>query len=99
MRKPPAPVTRRIALLSAAAVLLGLRTAAATAHVITVYRDPSCGCCTEWVKHLQKAGYSTVSIETADLEAVKGQRGVPSELAACHTAEIGGYVIEGHVPA
>ena len=51
------------------------------------------------MQHLQKAGFPTKVLETTDLDAVKTRLGVPNDLAACHTAEIGGYVIEGHVPA
>jgi hypothetical protein len=66
---------------------------------VTVHRDPNCGCCLGWVQHLQKAGFSTKVLETKDLDAVKTRLGVPDDLAACHTAEVLGYVIEGHVPA
>jgi hypothetical protein len=66
--------------------------------MITVHKDPSCGCCSGWVRHLQQAGFLVKTIETADLEPVKTRLGVPAELAACHTAQIGNYVIEGHVP-
>jgi hypothetical protein len=72
---------------------------AAAQPVVTVHRDPNCGCCLGWVQHLQKAGFSTKVLETKDLEAVKTRLGVPDDLAACHTAEVLGYVIEGHVPA
>jgi hypothetical protein len=67
--------------------------------VITVHRDPSSGCCSGWVQHLQKSGFVTKVLETRDLDAVKTRLGVPDDLAACHTAEVSGYVIEGHVPA
>ncbi len=66
---------------------------------ITVYKDPNCGCCTEWVKHLKSAGFSPVSRDTADMATVKASMGVPRSLESCHTARIGSYVIEGHVPA
>jgi hypothetical protein len=59
----------------------------------------NCGCCGGWVQHLQKAGFATKVIETRDLDAVKTRLKVPDDLAACHTAEVAGYVIEGHVPA
>ena len=72
---------------------------AAAQPVVTVHRDPNCGCCLGWVQHLQKAGFPTKVLETKDLEAVKTRLGVPDDLAACHTAEVLGYVIEGHVPA
>jgi hypothetical protein len=52
-----------------------------------------------WVQHLQKSGFRTKVLETNDLDAVKKRLGVPDDLAACHTAEIAGYVVEGHVPA
>jgi len=65
----------------------------------TVHRDPSCGCCGAWVEHLRRAGFPVAVVETGDVDAVKRRLGVPADLAACHTAEVGGYVIEGHVPA
>jgi hypothetical protein len=64
-----------------------------------VHRDPSCGCCGAWVDHVRQAGFPIDVIETPELNRVKVRLGVPQELAACHTAEVGGYVIEGHVPA
>jgi hypothetical protein len=66
---------------------------------ILVHKDPNCGCCAGWVRHLKDAGFAVTVEETADLEAVRKRLGVPADLAACHTAEIDGYVIEGHVPA
>jgi hypothetical protein len=72
---------------------------AAEEPVVTVHKDPDCGCCSGWVKHLQKAAFRTKVLETKDLDAVKKKLGVPDDLAACHTAEVSGYVIEGHVPA
>lgn len=66
---------------------------------ITVWQDPNCGCCGGWVEHLRRNGFVATVVETADVQAVKAQRQVPAELASCHTAETGGYTIEGHVPA
>lgn len=66
---------------------------------ITVYRSPSCGCCKQWVKHLQKHHFTVKDIPTNNMQAIKQRHGVPPELASCHTAIIDGYVIEGHVPA
>ena len=65
----------------------------------TVYKDPSCSCCSGWARHLTSAGFTVTAIETANVDAVKARLGVPDRLASCHTAEIGGYAIEGHVPA
>jgi hypothetical protein len=93
-------MTRRCVLVASAASLLQTETLfAATEPVITVHRDPNCGCCLGWVQHLQKAGFPTKVLETRDLDAVKTRLGVPDDLVACHTAEVSGYVIEGHVPA
>ena len=92
--------TRRCVLIAGAASMLQVGTLSAAAQpVVTVHRDPNCGCCLGWVQHLQKAGFPTKVLETKDLDAVKTKLGVPDDLAACHTAEVSGYVIEGHVPA
>jgi hypothetical protein len=66
---------------------------------ITVYKDPSCGCCTKWVTHLQKSGFATRVQDRPDMDALKDSLGVPSALRSCHTAVAGRFVIEGHVPA
>jgi hypothetical protein len=93
-------LTRRSALFAALASLLQTGTVfAGKKEVITVHKDPTCGCCSGWVQHLQKAGFDTKVVDTADLDAVKRRLGVPDDLAACHTAEVAGYIIEGHVPA
>lgn len=93
-------MTRRGVLLAGAAALLPIGVLfAATEPLITVHKDPSCGCCSGWVQHLQKAGFPTNVLDTSDIDAVKKRLGVPDDLAACHTAELSGNVIEGHVPA
>ena len=66
---------------------------------ITVWKDPSCGCCGGWVEHLRRNGFVATVVETAQVQSIKAERRVPAELASCHTAEIAGYTIEGHVPA
>jgi len=66
---------------------------------ITVYKDPSCGCCTKWVSHLQANGFAPEVHDRPDVEALKAGLGVPAALRSCHTAVVGKYVIEGHVPA
>jgi hypothetical protein len=93
-------LTRRSALFAAAASLLQTSTLfGGQKGLITVHKDPTCGCCLGWVEHLQKAGFDTKVLDTRDLDSVKRRLGVPDDLAACHTAEVAGYVIEGHVPA
>jgi len=66
---------------------------------MTVAKDPSCGCCGQWVQYLRESGFSVDIIETTAMDRVKADFGVPAALQSCHTAEIGGYVVEGHVPA
>ena len=93
-------LTRRLMLvLGAVSALEPGAVFAAQEPVITVHKDPDCGCCSGWVRHLQTAAFRTKVVETKDLDAVKKKLGVPDDLAACHTAEVSGYVIEGHVPA
>lgn len=71
----------------------------ARAADITVYKSPTCGCCTQWVEHLRRHGFSVDIVDREDQPAVKAEFGVPQDLEACHTAIMGDYVIEGHVPA
>jgi hypothetical protein len=66
---------------------------------IDVYKDPTCGCCGNWVAYLRANGFIVRVNEVRALDAFKAQTGVPPALASCHTALIDGYVIEGHVPA
>ena len=72
---------------------------AAGATEITVYRSASCGCCKAWEEYLRKNGFTVKDIVQDDLSAIKAESGVTGKLASCHTALVGGYVVEGHVPA
>lgn len=65
----------------------------------TVYRDPKCGCCEVWMKHLRSNGFQVSEIQQPNMDAVKQKHNVPDHLTSCHTAIINGTVIEGHVPA
>jgi hypothetical protein len=95
-----AKMTRRCVLIAGAASLLPIGALfAATEARVTVHKDPTCGCCSGWVQHLHDAGFATKVFDTTDIDAVKRRLGVPDDLAACHTAEVAGYIIEGHVPA
>jgi hypothetical protein len=82
----------------AAAVLIAPARAATQLPQVAVTKDPSCGCCEAWVAHLRKEGFS-VEVTEGPVNPLKTRLGVPRELASCHTAQVGGYVIEGHVPA
>ena len=66
---------------------------------LLVHKSPTCGCCTKWVDHLRANGFQVEVVETSDLPAVQARVGVPAGKGSCHTAEVGGYFIEGHVPA
>ena len=72
--------------------------AARTAQVVHVHKDANCGCCNGWIEHMRAAGFRVVAHDSADMVAVKRRLGIPLEQASCHTAEVAGYVIEGHVP-
>ncbi|NOH81327.1 DUF411 domain-containing protein [Vibrio sp. RE86] len=63
------------------------------------HKSPYCGCCTEWTKHMQDAGFNVEEKLHENMNPIKQKLGVTPELASCHTAEINGYVFEGHIPA
>ncbi|MBA2628384.1 MAG: DUF411 domain-containing protein [Gemmatimonadales bacterium] len=67
--------------------------------VIEVYKDPSCGCCEKWVDHLRASRFTAYVHNDTAMEARKDRVGVPASMRSCHTALIGGYIVEGHVPA
>ena len=89
---------RRTIFTSLAAVALFVGTAAHAA-TMTVYKSPACGCCAKWVEHVEKHGFEVKVVPTADMASVKKKAGVPDALMSCHTTIVGGYVVEGHVPA
>ncbi len=102
------PVGRRIflaslAAVSATALLPNMSAAKGSAGYpsMQVFKSPSCGCCTAWVEHVSNAGFEvkTVNVENAALNNLKTKYGIGANYASCHTAIIGGYVVEGHVPA
>lgn len=68
------------------------------AAAMTVFRDPSCGCCEKWAEIAKESGYQVTLVDRPDMPAIKRKYGVPEALASCHTAIVGGYAIEGHVP-
>ena len=96
-------ISRRAILAAAGALPLLMSTAgwghAETLPLVSVTKDPSCGCCDGWVAHIEAAGFPMRVVESTDMDSFKQRLGVPAELASCHTAEVDGYVIEGHVPA
>ena len=89
-----------LAAQTAPAVPAGKKAAATAPKAVTatVYLTPTCGCCSKWVEHLEAAKIAVKREVTADLEAVPARTRVPSQLRSCHTAVIGDYLVEGHVP-
>ena len=74
--------------------------AAMAPYLMTVYKSPTCGCCTAWVDYMREDGHTIKTVETDAVDAIKAEHGLHApELKSCHTAIVGGYVIEGHVPA
>ena len=73
--------------------------ASADLPTVTVYKSPSCNCCAEWVTHMREQGFPVEIQSRFNVKPVKRKVGVPSSLAACHTAVVNNYVVEGHVPA
>ena len=96
--------TRLAVVLPAAALAMGLaagpalQAAAQAAEPMTVVKSPTCGCCSAWVALAEGLGYEVEATDVADVSAAKRAAGVPEALWSCHTAEIAGYVVEGHVP-
>jgi hypothetical protein len=89
----------RAALVAALMALGGAAAAAGPVQDIEVYRSPSCGCCEKWVAHLRDAGFRVRVVDLEAINRMKAKLGVPMDLRSCHTAVVGNYVIEGHVPA
>ncbi len=73
--------------------------AAQIPRAMTVFKSPTCGCCKLWVDHVEKAGFKCTIRDFNDLNEVKKSFGIPSRLESCHTAQVGSYLVEGHVPA
>ena len=97
-------MTRRAAIARGAAALATLAVPALAAAQkpgtpMVVYKDPNCGCCQDWVLIMRKSGFEVSTRDTPDMPAVKQRYKVTPALASCHTALVGGYVVEGHVPA
>lgn len=94
---------RRITLVALLAFTVGAPLAFSESKsdgtIVTVYKNPSCGCCTKWVDHLREYGFKIIVHDTSNLDQIKARYVVPRALFSCHTAIVSGYVVEGHVPA
>jgi len=89
--------TRRRTLLAAAA-LLPLAAKGQHKTEIQVYKTPTCGCCRDWIKYLEANGFTVKATDVSDTAPLRARFGLPARYGSCHTAMVGGYVIEGHVP-
>lgn len=94
-------MNRRQLILTGLGAALLARPALATPGLLEVYKSPTCGCCSAWVEHMAAAGFAVEArdVDQETLWSLKGRAGVTPELSSCHTAFIGGYFVEGHVPA
>jgi len=91
--------SRRGALRLLGAALLAAPAARALAGVpVEVWKDPSCGCCNDWIAHLEAHGYTVTAHDVGNTDR-RAELGMPAAYGSCHTALVGGYVLEGHVPA
>ncbi|THF61143.1 DUF411 domain-containing protein [Pseudothauera nasutitermitis] len=91
--------TLRATLAGAALALCVAAPALAAGEDVVMYKDPNCGCCGAWAEHMREHGFSVKEIATREMAEVKQKAGVPRTLGSCHTAKVGGYIVEGHVPA
>ncbi|TXM95562.1 DUF411 domain-containing protein [Methylobacterium sp. WL116] len=98
MRHDTVPSRRALLAGLAAGLAFGRDAMAESLPRVAVTKDPSCGCCVKWVAHLREAGF-IVTVTERPVNPVKARLGVPRDLASCHTAQVGGYVVERHVPA
>jgi hypothetical protein len=89
---------RRTFLMATAALLALPSSSFAAAIPAKLYKDPNCGCCSGYGKHLSAAGFAVEVIETPDFAEIGRKAGVPEELEGCHAVFIGDYVVSGHVP-
>lgn len=86
-------------LLAIVLTTLVLTAGASELPQVEIYKSPYCGCCTEWAKHMAANGFKVKSIDVEDVPATRARLGMPERYGSCHTAKIGNYLIEGHVPA
>ena len=90
---------RILATLTIAASMPAWAGAAGKGPELVVYKNASCGCCGKWAEHMRRNGFRVVAHDVEDLDSIKAKWRIPGALASCHTAVVGGYAIEGHVPA
>ena len=92
-------VVSLISLVLLVGISVGCTRAPAGGPEVIVYKTATCGCCKDWIRHLKANGFAVKAYDVNNLAQVKRQNGVSPQLGSCHTAKVGGYVVEGHVPA
>ena len=97
MNIPAQPKRRALRALLATALLglAGLAPAHAAGDEVVMYKDPNCGCCGKWAEHMREHGFKVKEVATTQMDVVKREARVPQALGSCHTAKVGGYVVEG----
>ncbi|MGI9521224.1 MAG: DUF411 domain-containing protein [Hyphomicrobiaceae bacterium] len=97
---PSSPLHQALALVVATGIMLAtsLVAIAQVQSRVEIWKSPYCGCCTKWVDKMKAAGFEVRIHNTDNLSAIKRLHAVPEKLRSCHTAKVGGYVVEGHVP-
>ena len=96
--QPPAAAPAAPRATTPAPTAAGIATPA-DAPLVMVYKSPTCGCCNAWVEHMRQNGFRVEAHNTDNVDAIKDQAKVPGDARSCHTGLVGGYAIEGHVPA
>lgn len=94
----------RVLVLSAGLLLTGALLASGAPpnqSIVDVYKSATCGCCAKWIDHMRRSGFTVRTLDLPDdqLAAFKASHGVTTQVQSCHTALVGGYVVEGHVPS
>lgn len=90
---------KSVRILFSLAVLTAGAAFAESAPRVEVYKSAACGCCGAWVEHLRQNGFEVVAHDVASVPAERKKLGMPDRLGSCHSAKVGAYAIEGHVPA
>ncbi len=99
MRASVITVAMLVAGVGYLAIVAAQRASPPVTATVDVYKSPTCGCCSKWVEHLQAQGFTVKTTNVEDIYEIKTKHAVPAAVESCHTALVGGYVIEGHVPA
>ena len=93
-------MTRRLSIILASLAFAGASAGfAQTSETIEMFKNPYCGCCAKWAEHMTKAGFKVKAHDVEDVPAMRKKFGIPEKLGSCHTAKVGNYLLEGHVPA